>query len=115
MSASADVLAQAKVEIDLAAIPEGKNVRLCRSPFFGHEPIELPPFMWPCYNIRLWPPKYSQMDQLGNHQMARQTSLHPPPHRRRDQRRRRHEMGITARPSARQRSSQEARMVDHAR
>jgi ubiquinol-cytochrome c reductase iron-sulfur subunit len=27
MSASADVLAQAKVEIDLAAIPEGKNVR----------------------------------------------------------------------------------------
>lgn len=28
MSASADVLAQAKVEIDLSAIPEGKNVRL---------------------------------------------------------------------------------------
>lgn len=28
MSASADVLAQAKVEIDLAAIPEGKNVRI---------------------------------------------------------------------------------------
>lgn len=27
MSASADVLAQAKVEIDLTAIPEGKNVR----------------------------------------------------------------------------------------
>ena len=27
MAASADVLAQAKVEIDLAAIPEGKNVR----------------------------------------------------------------------------------------
>lgn len=27
LSASADVLAQAKVEIDLAAIPEGKNVR----------------------------------------------------------------------------------------
>lgn len=26
MSASADVLAQAKVELDLAAIPEGKNV-----------------------------------------------------------------------------------------
>ena len=26
MSASADVLAQAKVEVDLAAIPEGKNV-----------------------------------------------------------------------------------------
>ena len=28
MSASADVLAQAKVEIDLNAIPEGKNVNL---------------------------------------------------------------------------------------
>lgn len=27
MSASADVLAQAKVELDLAAIPEGRNVR----------------------------------------------------------------------------------------
>lgn len=26
MSASADVLAMAKVEVDLAAIPEGKNV-----------------------------------------------------------------------------------------
>lgn len=26
MSASADVLAQAKVELDLSAIPEGKNV-----------------------------------------------------------------------------------------
>jgi hypothetical protein len=29
MSASADVLAQAKVEIDLSTIPEGKNV--CRA------------------------------------------------------------------------------------
>ena len=28
MSASADVLAQAKVEIDLSAIPEGKNVSI---------------------------------------------------------------------------------------
>jgi ubiquinol-cytochrome c reductase iron-sulfur subunit len=27
MAASADVLAMAKVEVDLAAIPEGKNVR----------------------------------------------------------------------------------------
>lgn len=30
MSASADVLAMAKVEVDLAAIPEGKNVRILR-------------------------------------------------------------------------------------
>lgn len=28
MAASADVLAQAKVEIDLSAIPEGKNVSI---------------------------------------------------------------------------------------
>ena len=28
MSASADVLAMAKVEVDLAAIPEGKNVSI---------------------------------------------------------------------------------------
>jgi hypothetical protein len=28
MSASADVLAMAKVEVDLSAIPEGKNVSL---------------------------------------------------------------------------------------
>ena len=33
MSASADVLAQAKVEIDLAAIPEGKNVKPPPAPF----------------------------------------------------------------------------------
>lgn len=31
MSASADVLAMAKVEVDLNAIPEGKNVRLLPS------------------------------------------------------------------------------------
>lgn len=32
MSASADVLAMAKVEVDLAAIPEGKNVRIFLPP-----------------------------------------------------------------------------------
>ena len=36
MSASADVLAQAKVEIDLAAIPEGKNVH---TPFHSKLPL----------------------------------------------------------------------------
>lgn len=30
MSASADVLAMAKVEVDLSTIPEGKNVRAIR-------------------------------------------------------------------------------------
>lgn len=34
MSASADVLAQAKVEIGLGTIPEGKNVRLTFFFFF---------------------------------------------------------------------------------
>ena len=38
MSASADVLAQAKVEIDLNAIPEGKNVRFTSPP----SPTDLP-------------------------------------------------------------------------
>lgn len=41
MSASADVLAQAKVEIDLAAIPEGKNVRYM-PPFPRLPPMTLP-------------------------------------------------------------------------
>lgn len=57
MSASADVLAQAKVEIDLASIPEGKNVRL-----------------------RRWTDTCVKSDErLGRHQMARQAGLHPSP------------------------------------
>lgn len=42
MSASADVLAQAKVEIDLTTIPEGKNVRLVTSQFSFLQSIERP-------------------------------------------------------------------------
>lgn len=106
MSASADVLAQAKVEIDLAAIPEGKNVRLSRVLPRVRNPSSMP--------IRTCP-KQLQTDQLGNRQMARQASLHPPSHRRRDPRSRRHQMGIVARPTTRQRQSQEAGMVDHGR
>jgi ubiquinol-cytochrome c reductase iron-sulfur subunit len=34
MSASADVLAMAKVEVDLSTIPEGKNVSLVALRFF---------------------------------------------------------------------------------
>jgi ubiquinol-cytochrome c reductase iron-sulfur subunit len=34
MSASADVLAMAKVEVDLSAIPEGKNVRII---YYGYQ------------------------------------------------------------------------------
>jgi hypothetical protein len=61
MSASADVLAQAKVEIDLAAIPEGKNVR-----FRG-------------FNAGL-----DLIQSLGYYQMAWEARVHPPPHCRRD-------------------------------
>jgi hypothetical protein len=57
MSASADVLAMAKVEVDLSAIPEGKNVR---------------------DNIN-WDRTFSVLMDTGHYQMARQASLHPPP------------------------------------
>jgi hypothetical protein len=59
MSASADVLAQAKVEIDLSAIPEGKNVgfRLVRCT------LEL-----------------RKLIVAGHYQVARQARLHPTPH-----------------------------------
>lgn len=37
MSASADILAQAKVEVDLSMIPLGKNVRSPPTPFHPSE------------------------------------------------------------------------------
>lgn len=58
MSASADVLAQAKVEIDLSAIPEGKNVCLDKADGWNN----------------LW------VTILGHYQMAREARFHPPPH-----------------------------------
>jgi len=39
MSASADVLAQAKVEVGLGAIPEGKNVRYFLMVSLGGNPV----------------------------------------------------------------------------
>lgn len=79
MSASADILAQAKVEIDLKAIPEGKNVRISSSLIY--------------FEMTLG--KLGAKKKIaGDHQMARQTSLHPPPDRRRDQRSGRRTMGI---------------------
>ena len=65
MSASADVLAQAKVEIDLSAIPEGKNVFSPRS-----------------HVVFI---KITDRISLDNCQMAWKACLHPPSHRRRDQ------------------------------
>lgn len=62
MSASADVLAQAKVEIALGSIPEGKNVRL----------LQLSKYLQPLTH------------QTGHHQMAWQARLHPSPYQRRD-------------------------------
>lgn len=41
MSASADVLSQAKVEIGLAAIPEGKNVQVLACNWQGHRLMRL--------------------------------------------------------------------------
>ena len=61
MAASADVLAQAKVEIDLSTIPEGKNVRYI---FFIKQ------LLWRIVDIQ----------SPGHHQMARKASLHPTPH-----------------------------------
>lgn len=60
MSASADVLAQAKVEIDLAAIPEGKNVRPALLHVFSEE---------------------RKLMRSGHYQVARQACLHPTPYR----------------------------------
>ena len=97
MAASADVLAQAKVEIDLAAIAEGKNV---------------------CTSFRLRrPPQCDGTDlpRPGNHQMARQARLHPPPHPRRNQRSRGHEMGSAARPATRLGPRAKTRMAHNAR
>jgi hypothetical protein len=94
MSASADVLAQAKVEIDLAAIPEGKNVRSNRSHYI--------------------PQQVPELTKPGHYQVARQARLHPSPHRRRNQGGRRHQVGSPARPAVRWRPCSEARMAHHA-
>jgi hypothetical protein len=61
MSASADVLAMAKVEVDLSTIAEGKNVRIQIG----------------------WSYHVGQADlRTGHYQMARKASFHPPQNRR---------------------------------
>ena len=65
MSASADVLAMAKVEVDIAAIPEGKNVRIT-----------------PIYTSLSWSREVNV--GTGHHQVAWKANLHPPPYRIRD-------------------------------
>lgn len=45
MSASADVLAQAKVEIALGSIPEGKNVRVFIRHFIRQSPVLMIPYL----------------------------------------------------------------------
>lgn len=91
MSASADILAMAKVEVDLSTIPEGKNVCIINQ--LG--PIEI-------------------LTGTGPYQMARQASLHPPPNSRRDQGGREREGRVIARSPERCGSCQETRMVDYA-
>lgn len=66
MSASADVLAMAKVEVDLSAIPEGKNVRSTTRPRFAEENTSL------------------TCSKTGRHQVARKARLRSPPHPGRD-------------------------------
>ena len=87
MSASADVLAQAKVEIDLSAIPLGKNVSfsaIC-TPKLAEKAT---------HNLH-------EITTIGYCQMARQTRLHPPPHRGRNQSSREHKVGKPARSPTR--------------
>lgn len=68
MSASADVLAQAKVEVGLGAIPEGKNVR----DLISH--CALPPgILGDNGNINLYM-------AIGYHQVAWQARFHPSPY-----------------------------------
>jgi hypothetical protein len=67
MSASADVLAMAKVEVDLAAIPEGKNVS---SQTIGNMSLE----NWtrqPALQLLTF-----GFASLGYHQVARQACFH---------------------------------------
>lgn len=66
MSASADVLAQAKVEIGLGTIPEGKNVRLM-----------------PCFCGLLATASRMATNvkpTIGHHQVAWQARFHPSPY-----------------------------------
>jgi|SRR3569833_1749850 len=72
MSASADVLAMAKVEVDLATIPEGKNVSWKH--MHGERTTE-----------EERKKKRANPDgHTGHHQVARQARLHPAPDRSRD-------------------------------
>lgn len=77
MSASADVLAQAKVEVDLSAIPLGKNVS---SALVLPPPLSLPT------PARLHNRPLTQAYLPGHNQMARETRLHPSSNPRRNQR-----------------------------
>lgn len=63
MSASADVLAQAKVEVDLSAIPLGKNVSSALLSTLSPRP----PAQSPAHTVCV----------QGHNQMARETRFHP--------------------------------------
>lgn len=92
MSASADVLAMAKVEVDLGSIPEGKNViiKWRGKPVFIRHRTEGE--IKEAENIKYTLPLvHHQKDELLTSRQGR----------------------IPSRPSSRQRTSQEARMAHH--
>lgn len=102
MSASADVLAQAKVEVDLSAIPLGKNVSSALLSTFPPPPD--PPAQSPAHTACI----------QGHNQMARETRFHPSSNPRGNKRRRRYQMGNPTRSPAGLGSCQESRMAHNA-
>ena len=89
MSASSDVLALAKVEVDLSEISEGKV----------------------SFSYLILRHQLSIVATERHYQVARKARLHPTSYRRRDQRGERMRRQELARPPDRRRSSQEARVV----
>lgn len=94
MSASADVLAQAKVEVALDAIPEGKNVRFHHFSLFSSNARNSLRFydkiLLLRFNAQICSNIANNHDNTGRHQVAWKASLHSPPHRFRDPRSRVH-------------------------
>lgn len=96
MSVSADILAMAKVEVDLNAIPEGKNVST--GPADAHAR----------------PARQAHSRCAGHHQVAGKARLRPAPHPGRDRPGQQGQHRLPPRPPVRRRPRQEARVAGHA-